>query len=333
MKKTIAVVVDGLLELEPVRLQELKIYVVPRAVKVGRKKWVLDSEATAVSVCEQIAKPGSVKLLPPAVDSYKQVYEKALATADTLLSFHLPPRLDPATAQARLARNLLWPADIRIIELPLPGVGLAKVVEIIAELARQDWDLTMLLDAIEQLKMLTHVYFIVPASAMAKEKLDARLADSDGGWRHIWQKTAVLGLVEPQQCRMQIQTKAADLETLAQQVAAWAPHLFDAPLSPHAQWRPLRYEKQQAGFQTALTSTSLSNEMLPHWSPLLLSWLGNRFIEICLAPTSNDMLASVEQNQRTLVAARRAAARHETLSDQAQSQKPKRLSDYRVRLK
>jgi hypothetical protein len=320
-----AVVVDASIELPPERIQALDIFVVPRLAESGRQRIELNHDLTAVSLLNQTSKPKQYSLPSPSLEAFKQTYQKALHQAGRVFAFHLIPGQDKATRQARLACNLLWPADIHLIEISTPGLGFAKIVEVVATLVQEGWDMVRYHTSLIELMLdRIHTLTIAPANALPKDRLIGELPSMS--WINSWLRpNYVLSELDKVSGDYIFRTADVDLSLLGTALHDLIAQREQRRSPLKVSWRQPPFLKQSSDFQKALLIQAQSVEEVAGWSPFLYDQLGARFLEICLAPTRDNLLKAARQNKRAID----AAIRYEESSEN----RTMRLSDYRVYLK
>ena len=320
-----AVVVDASIELPPERIQALDIFVVPRLAESGRQRIELNRDLTAVSLVHQTSKPKQYSLPSPSLEDFKQTYQQASHQAGRVFAFHLTPGQDKATRQARLASNLLWPADIHLIEIALPGLAFAKIVEVVATLVQEGWDMVRYHTSLIELMLdRIHTLTIAPSNALPKERLIGELPSTS--WTSSWLRpNFVLSELDKVSGDYIFRAADADVSLLGGTLRDLATQREQRRSTLQITWRKTPFIKQAVDFQKALVNHSQQVEEEAGWSPFIYEQLGRNFVEICLAPSRDDLLKAARQNKRAID----AAIRYEESSDN----RVMRLSDYRVRLK
>lgn len=319
------VVVDAAIELPPERIQALDIFVVPRLAKAGRQQIELNRDLTAISLANQTSKPKQYSLSSPTLEDFKQTYQKALHQAGRVFAFHLIPSQDAATRQARLASNLLWPADIHLIEISLPGLGFAKIVEVVATLVQEGWDMVRYHTSLIELMLdRIHTLIVAPSNALPKERLIGELPSTS--WTSSWLRpNYVLSELDKVSGDYIFRASDADLSLLGTALRDLATQREQRRSPLEVTWRKTPFVNQAVDFQKALMNHAQPVEEEAGWSPFIYDQLGRKFLEICLAPTRDNLLKAARQNKRAID----AAIRYEESSDN----RALRLSDYRVHLK
>jgi hypothetical protein len=338
-KRPVTLIVDGAIELAPERLEALPVCVVPREAKVGREKRLLDGPQTLPTLIAQLPKPRSITLAVPTRETFQQVYRAALPGSHALISLHPLPGLDPAAIQARLARNLLWPAEIHVLEVPLAGIGLAKLAELLGDLASQGWTAEELLLLTERLRTLIRTLYITPATAIPPERLvgpsvkTSLLEPFFGRTYLLSEMDAITGHFRALAQEQELAALAAPLCEWLQQAQVEQAQRFDSQVQFQVEWRPLRPEKWLPDFQTAVDQAHIATQVREGWSPTLQHNLGKHFVELCVAPAWEELWEkAVAQAQRNKII-RTAAERYAHTLQQTPTTGKRRLSDYRVQLK
>jgi hypothetical protein len=237
------------------------------------------------------------------------------------------PALDRSANEARLARNLIWPADVRVLELPMAGLAFALVVETVAERARQGWILEDLLSLVERLPLLIRSFLVVRRWAIRRDRLVGPVPGLPLGWQHL-----LLIEVEANSGRCRVLATAAQPAELAPalaQLAAQMAQLYDGNHETCVRWRQSGNKKGAPLFAAALEQSALLQELEEGWSPTLYSWGIRGFFELCLALTSEGLLDVADQ----IKGVNEAARRFELPPAERFGREGKRLSEFQVRLK
>lgn len=277
IKQPVTIVVDGAIELAPDRIQELGISVVPRMASVGGKKMELNAGQTAASLAQLWARPRRTGLLVPPVSAFKQAYAEALDKGGQVISVHLPAALDAAAARARQARNLLSPAHIRVVELPLPGLGLARMAEAIAQAATGGWDWQELPYVLNGMLQRSGSFLIMPGTAISASPAEV---NRPGGFsrRKHWLVDA-MGTDAPFQLHEGMTRPRDWVEVLRERIEQQARRI-DPSLA--VELRQAGYDELGRELQAALVRVGLDCQVLGTWSPMLRTLWGGRVFEICL---------------------------------------------------
>lgn len=157
--RKVSLVVDGSIELSAEQINSLGIFVVPRPATIAGKQVELNGTMPAGDYAWN-GVYSKVSLKPPSVEDYAQIYRSTLASSEGIISIHHKPRFDSGLPNARLARNLLWPHSIFLLELDQMGIGAVKVIEFIAQIANLGWDLEMILALYNLYQRYSDTYFI-----------------------------------------------------------------------------------------------------------------------------------------------------------------------------
>lgn len=137
--KRVSIVTDGAVKLGPDFIEEYKIIVVPRPVKVGKQILKSDRHTTLKEINRKVANSRKrATVLPPNLQHFLAIYRKLNAHDRGIVSIHAPQFVDDACHQALLARNMLLPdIELDIFEAETLDAGISFLVEAAARLARQ----------------------------------------------------------------------------------------------------------------------------------------------------------------------------------------------------
>ena len=316
----VALVADAALELTPEQLADLRIAVVPREALIGRRRKRLDADYSAASLALEERRPRKVAWRSQDVETAKGVYARQAASGAPVLAFHPPLVLDEGTRQARRARNFLWPAPVHLLELPLLGMGQARVVELLARFAAQGVDSATLLALTHFLATVVKTLVIIPARERSEQFVDA----SDGpeprrsrllGGRNL------LCEIRKEDGRLQILDAPKEPADCSEKIGRYVTHMGSRRVPLQLTWRASRYDKQLDSWRAALDEQHIVQETTSGWSPHVTANLGLRWLEICLAPPHKDLVNLARQYQQ----------RFERLRQASDVREPaRRLSDYRL---
>lgn len=336
---SVRIVVDGSIELPGEQLESLNVCVVPRQVAIGRDKYSLDSQLTMANVLPRYARSRRTILSVPGAHVFQNVFQTALRDHDALISIHKPPFVDKTTIPARLARNMLWPARIYILELAISDLGVARMTHLLANLAYQGWSLEEIILLIERAQTLIRTFFITPKTAIPKEQI-SNLVSNGNPLSSFWSQLHLLTELNPISETFQVIAAEKNLPSLGEHLWRMVKDMqidqvqrFDSQVNFALSWRQEKHDKLMPAFLTLIDGENIPQQQAPGWPPNFLSYLDHSFIEICVAPPEKELMAlMVLQAERNKIV--KAATERYTRSVQRLPVSGKlRLSDYRVQLK
>jgi DegV family protein with EDD domain len=137
---TVRVVTDSAAHLSAELAYELDVRVVPFHVQFGMNAYLdgvdLDVEGYYRLLDDYEA---VVRVTPPSVQEFLEVYRELSQTTGNILSIHPPEALSPAIANAQQAANmLLGRCQITVLDSQTISLGLGLLVEAAARAARED---------------------------------------------------------------------------------------------------------------------------------------------------------------------------------------------------
>jgi len=137
--KRVSIVTDGAVKLSPDCINEYKIIIVPRPVKVGKQILKSNRHTTLKEINRKIVDSRRrATVFPPNLQHFLTIYRKLHAHGHSMVSIHAPQFLDDACHQALLARNMLLPdIELDIFETDTLDAGISFLVEAAARFARQ----------------------------------------------------------------------------------------------------------------------------------------------------------------------------------------------------
>ncbi len=335
--QSVAIVVDGAIELPSERLKELNIFVVPRVVKAERKTIDLKRDYPAPALVANLQKPRPIRWLPLVSDSFQAVYQEALEQYPAVLSLHYWAEIDKAIVTAHFVRNLLWPADIYVTEVPLLGSAYARYVEVLATLAQSGWTRAELLAFGERLQRVMRSDMIVPFPALRPfqklihaQKQPPQMNSAAGRMGvSLRRQPVLLTLVGNDKPYFQMLDTQKSVPDLAAGLATQTESLFEMGGSPQILWWQLGYEKIASELAQAMSAAGLDHAVDPQWSPLLFGRLGRKMFGLSVTPPWEEMIQQATRTKQAIVAARRFEKRVPFHNGQQQK---RRLSEYRVHL-
>jgi DegV family protein with EDD domain len=123
-----------------------------------------DAEITAAEYYRRLRSSADAPYLScPSEDEYRAAFEKVLTDAGSVLCLVTPFDMIPSFTSANAAAVTLRPATIKIINPGVPSAGLGALLLSLQEGANAGWDVTRLIDAVDDLAPASDSMF-VPAS-------------------------------------------------------------------------------------------------------------------------------------------------------------------------
>lgn len=335
---TVVLVVDGAIEIAPEHLQSVGVHVVPRQAKIGRQTVELNAERTADSIADLLAGPARVSLSPPSVTAFSEAYTQILDKGYDVLSLHIPATLDQAAVKARMARNLVLPfglrttgaqmrlrqnaplPSVRVLELPTPGIGITRVIEILAVAAQRGFGITDLMQLAERLNTDVRSFFVVRRLSIPRRQLASMQVT-----RGSPAKSHLLVEVARSSGRFLVRAQDIDPAQLAEQVNIHQPRL-------NAELRQSGYDAALQQIEARLGQKGIRCRARSGHSLLLRSYFGHNLLEGCLLPAREYLERILQAAQR----ARDAGAEIRSRRDRQRNPDGKRrmrLSEYEVHLR
>ncbi len=116
---------------------DLPVTIVPLHIKMGAQTYLDNGELDEQMFFDLYRRSGErVRVLPPTVDEFYQVYSALHQTTGEILSIHLPSKLGQTIEHARRAANmLLGQCKIQVIDAETTSLGLGILVEAAARAA------------------------------------------------------------------------------------------------------------------------------------------------------------------------------------------------------
>ena len=305
-ERKVSLVVDGSIEFSAEQINRLGIFVVPRQATIAGKSVELNGTLPAGDYAWNGAH-AKVTLKSPSVEDFAQVYRSALASSQAVISIHHKPRFDSGLSNARLARNLLWPYSVNLLELDQMGIGAVRIVEFIAQIANLGWDLEMILALYNLYQRYSDTYFVTRWTGKAQQAALFQTDELPNRLKSLFRPHFLLtqfrsdgddSRLTPQfvdQDLLRVITNFAEMFQFANKGATQKVTL-----------RCLHFDERFAEIEQILAAHKISYSLVEHvgGSAVLGSHFGQTFVEFSLSPKPNFITEQIKDLVAQVQAAR-----------------------------